>query len=103
MSHRIRAAPRAPWPHRLGRPDDTAGPSETPPDQHSVRARRTRHLTACQSGLYALRIDLYPTARFHDLGSDHHATRINHTERKLRNHITQLAAMGYRVTLEPAA
>ena len=26
-----------------------------------------------------------------------------HTERKLRNHIAQLTAMGYRVTLEPAA
>ena len=27
----------------------------------------------------------------------------SHTERKLRNHIAQLTAMGYRVTLEPAA
>jgi hypothetical protein len=26
-----------------------------------------------------------------------------HTERKLRNHIAQLTAMGYQVTLEPAA
>lgn len=43
-----------------------------------------------------------PAARFHDLGADYHDTRTN-TERKLRNHITQLAAMGYRVTLEPAA
>ena len=43
-----------------------------------------------------------PTARFPDLGADYHATRIN-TERRTRNHIAQLIAMGYRVTLEPAA
>jgi transposase len=43
-----------------------------------------------------------PAARFYDLGPDYHATRIN-TERKLRNHIAQLTAMGYRVTVEPAA
>jgi transposase len=43
-----------------------------------------------------------PTARFRDLGANHHATRIN-IERRMRNHIAQLSAMGYRVTLEPAA
>jgi transposase len=43
-----------------------------------------------------------PTARFRDLGADYHATRIN-TERRTRNYVTQLMAMGYRVTLEPAA
>ena len=43
-----------------------------------------------------------PTARFRDLGADYHTTRIN-TERRMRNHIAQLTAMGYRVTLEPAA
>lgn len=43
-----------------------------------------------------------PTARFHDLGPDYHTRRIN-TARRLRNHIAQLTAMGYRVTLEPAA
>jgi transposase len=43
-----------------------------------------------------------PTARFHDLGPDYHTSRIN-VERRMRNHIAQLAAMGYRVTLEPAA
>jgi transposase len=43
-----------------------------------------------------------PTARFHDLGPDYHAARIN-IERRTRNHIAQLAALGYRVTLEPAA
>jgi transposase len=42
------------------------------------------------------------TARFRDLGADYHTTRIN-TERRTRNYVTQLMAMGYRVTLEPAA
>jgi transposase len=43
-----------------------------------------------------------PSARFHDLGSDYHTSRIN-IERRMRNHIAQLTALGYRVTVEPAA
>jgi transposase len=43
-----------------------------------------------------------PTARFCDLGSDYHARRVD-TERRLRNHLAQITAMGYRVTIEPAA
>ena len=43
-----------------------------------------------------------PTARFHDLGSDYHTRRV-HTERRLRHHLAQLAALGYRVTVEPPA
>ena len=43
-----------------------------------------------------------PTARFHDLGPDYHTSRVN-IERKVRNHIAQLTAMGFYVTLEPAA
>jgi transposase len=43
-----------------------------------------------------------PEARFHDLGSDFYDNRIN-PERKKRNHIRQLEALGYKVTLEPAA
>jgi transposase len=42
------------------------------------------------------------TARFHDLGSDYHTRRIG-TEKRIRSHVAQLTAMGYRVTLEPAA
>ena len=42
-------------------------------------------------------------ARFrYIVGPDYHATRIN-TERKPRNHIAQLAALGYHVAVEPAA
>ena len=43
-----------------------------------------------------------PTARFRDLGSDYHTRRID-LERRIRNHIAQLAALGYRVSVEPAA
>ena len=43
-----------------------------------------------------------PATRFRDLGADYHTNRIA-TERRLRNHIAQLTAMGYRVTIEPAA
>jgi transposase len=43
-----------------------------------------------------------PDARFRDLGADYFAQHTN-TQRKIRNHISQLAALGYRVTLEPVA
>jgi transposase len=43
-----------------------------------------------------------PDARYVDLGSDHYARHVN-TESKKRSHIQQLEALGYRVTLEPAA
>ena len=43
-----------------------------------------------------------PTARFHDLGAGFYNTRTN-PERVKRNHVRQLEALGYKVTLEPAA
>src|SRR5512132_3460576 len=43
-----------------------------------------------------------PDARFHDLGAGFYDTRIN-PERAKRNHIRQLEALGYKVTLQPAA
>jgi len=43
-----------------------------------------------------------PDARFHELGPDFYDARIDPERRKL-NHIRQLHALGYRVTLEPAA
>jgi transposase len=43
-----------------------------------------------------------PEARFVDLGSDFYDTHLN-TSNKKRNHIRQLEALGYKVTLEPAA
>jgi hypothetical protein len=43
-----------------------------------------------------------PAARYTDLGAGFYAQRIN-PERRKRAHIHQLEALGYKVTLEPAA
>jgi transposase len=43
-----------------------------------------------------------PSKRFHDLGPDYHATKVN-TGRKVRNLVRQLEALGITVTLQPAA
>jgi transposase len=43
-----------------------------------------------------------PNLRFHDLGAGFYDTRTN-PERAKRNHVRQLEALGYKVTLEPAA
>jgi transposase len=43
-----------------------------------------------------------PDTRFHDLGPDFYDSRTSPDRRK-RNHIRQLEALGYRVTVEPAA
>ena len=43
-----------------------------------------------------------PDAQFHDLGSGFYAARID-PERRKRTHIRQLEALGYTVTLQPAA
>ena len=43
-----------------------------------------------------------PESRFHDLGADHFARHVN-TDTKKRNHVRQLEALGYTVTLERAA
>jgi transposase len=41
-------------------------------------------------------------ARFVDLGSDYYESRVN-LNRRTRNHVRELQALGYKVTLEPAA
>src|SRR6516225_2555086 len=43
-----------------------------------------------------------PDARFHDLGPGYYAARVA-PERRKNNHIRHLEALGYTVTLEPAA
>jgi transposase len=40
--------------------------------------------------------------RFHELGPDYYDRQVN-TDARRRNHIRQLEAVGYKVTLEPAA
>lgn len=42
------------------------------------------------------------TARFRDLGPGYYASRIDNEE-KTRGHVRQLEALGYTVTLAPAA
>jgi transposase len=41
-----------------------------------------------------------PDTQFRDLGSDYYETRID-PERRKRNHLRQLEALGFKVTLEP--
>ena len=43
-----------------------------------------------------------PDTPFHELGADYYDRHVN-TNAKQRNHVRQLEALGYRVTLEPAA
>jgi transposase len=43
-----------------------------------------------------------PGARFYDLGPGYYAARID-PDRRRRNHVRQLEALGYKVTIEPAA
>jgi transposase len=43
-----------------------------------------------------------PDSQFHDLGADHYDRHVN-TGAKRRAHVRQLEALGYRVTLDPAA
>jgi len=42
------------------------------------------------------------TARYDDLGNSYYITTVN-TDRKIRSHIRQLQALGYTVTIAPAA
>jgi transposase len=41
-------------------------------------------------------------AQFIDLGPDYYASRTN-SERRIRQHVRELQALGYTVTLNPAA
>jgi len=43
-----------------------------------------------------------PTTRFQDLGPDYYTGRLDQ-KRKIRNHVRQLEALGYSVTLNPVA
>jgi len=47
-------------------------------------------------------VSMHSDTRYSDLGSDFHDRRID-PERKKRAHIHQLEALGYTVTIEPAA
>ena len=87
---------------RRGRQDRHLPRRTLPPDRQAPRqtqgARRRRPLHPGHHLAPACR----PRPRFHDLGPGYYASRID-TDRKTRNHIRQLEALGYTVTLAPAA
>jgi hypothetical protein len=43
-----------------------------------------------------------PFARYRELGHDYHARKVS-TDKKLRSHLAQIQALGYDVTITPAA
>jgi transposase len=61
-----------------------------------LAARKAVTAVACSIHLLA-----DPEARFHDLGPDFYDNRISR-ERKIRNHVRQLRALGLTVTVTPA-
>ena len=71
-----------------------------------IARRRSRKKSVVAAGRSILVIIWHlladPQARYTDLGSSFHDTRIN-PERRKCNHICQLEALGYTVILEPAA
>jgi transposase len=86
----------------------SAGRTDTFPGQRyrRIARRRGRKKAVLAIGRSILVITWHlltdPSARYTDLGSDFHDTRIN-PERRRRNHVRQLEALGHKVTLEPAA
>jgi transposase len=92
----------------LGNAAVSAGRTDTFPGERyrRIARRRGRKKAVVAIGRSILVIIWHlladPEARYTDLGSDFYDTRINPEHRK-RNHIRQLEALGYTVTLEPAA
>jgi len=92
----------------LGNAAVSAGRTDTFPGERyrRIARRRGRKKAVVAIGRSILIIIWHlladPQARYTDLGSDFYDTRI-HPERRKRNHIRQLEALGYKVTLEPAA
>jgi len=92
----------------LGEAAVTAGRSETFLGERYRRIARRRGKKRAQVAvgrsmlviIWHLLAD--PEARYIDLGPDHYTRSVN-TEAKKRNHIRQLQALGYTVTVEPAA
>ena len=77
-----------------------------PPSRGRLASRRGKKKAIVAVGRSILVIVWHllsdPEARFQDLGSTWYDTRID-PERKRRTHIHQLEALGFKVTLVPAA
>jgi transposase len=92
----------------LGESAAAAGKTDTFLGERYRRlARRRGKLRALVATARAILVIIWhllsdPAATYHDLGAAYHATRID-TTRKARNHIRQLQALGYTVTITQAA
>lgn len=87
-----------------------AGAAKTgtlPGERYRPIARRRGSKRAIAATSHAILVTVWhllsdPDARFHNLGPGYYDARIDPEHRK-RNHIRQLEAPGYTVTLDPAA
>lgn len=92
----------------LGEAAVTAGRSDTFVGERYRRIARRRGKKRAQVAIgRSMLIIIWhlladPNARYVDLGPEHYARTVN-TETKKRNHIRGLQALGYDVTIEPAA
>ena len=92
----------------LGEAAVTAGRTETFLGERYRRIARRRGKKRAQVALGRSMLVIIwhlladPEARYLDLGPEHYTRSVN-TEAKKRNHIRQLQALGYTVTIEPAA
>ena len=92
----------------LGEAAVTAGRSETFLGERYRRIARRRGKKRAQVAIgRSMLIIIWhlladPDTRYRDLGPDHYTRAVN-TEAKKRNHVRQLQALGYTVTIEPAA
>ena len=68
------------------------------------RIGKGRALVALQRSILVIVYELLSdrTSRYHDLGAGYYVSRTD-TEKKARNHIRQLQALGFQVTIAPAA
>ena len=73
-------------------------------DAWSDAAARLKALVAVARSILVIVWHLLadPTARYHDLGSDFYPRTV-HPDRRTRNLVRQLEALGHQVTLTPAA
>ena len=88
----------------LGEAAVTAGRTNTFLGERYRRRGKKRAIVAVGRSILIIAWHLlgYDDAQFHDLGPDYYDSRIN-LNRKMRNHVRELQALGYKVTLEPAA
>ena len=98
----------ATWPASSARPPSWPGSTDTFLGERYRRIARRRGkkraIVAVGRSILVIIWHLLadPDARYHDLGADHYTSHIN-PDTKKRNHIRQLEALGYTVTLTPAA